>query len=1228
MNAQARATLFKQQLARRVLVMDGAMGKLIQGLGLNEADFRGEQFVDHPTPLKGNNELLVLTQPQIIRDIHLKYLRAGSDIIETNTFTANRVSQCDYGTEAWTRELNRRAARIARLAADEIAAETSIPRFVAGAIGPTTRAASLSPNVNDPGFRSITFDELVVDYTDAIGGLIEGGADIILIETIFDVLNSKAAIFAALSTFEELGYELPIMISGTITDASGRLLSGQTVEAFWASVRHAKPVSIGFNCALGADELRPYMEDIARVADCYVSAYPNRGLPNEFGEYDETVAEMVRSIKDYLESGLVNIIGGCCGTTPEHIREFARLVTEHPPRPLPLPDPACLLSGLEPFRINADSLFVNIGERTNVTGSAKFARLIREQNYEEALTVARQQVDSGAQVIDINMDEGMLDSRAVMVRFLNLIASEPDISRVPVMVDSSKFEIIEAGLKCLQGKSIVNSISLKAGEAEFRQQARICRKHGAAVVVMAFDENGQADTLERKKSICKRSYDILVTELGFPAEDIIFDANVFAVATGLDEHNRYALDFIEACAWIRQNLPGALCSGGISNVSFSFRGNHTVREAIHAVFLYHAIRAGLNMGIVNAGQLGIYAEIPAELRNRVEDVILNRRNDATERLLKIADKFTGGAMKTEVQDLSWREAPVEERLAHALVKGINTWVVADTEEARLKSDRPIHVIEGPLMDGMNIVGDLFGSGKMFLPQVVKSARVMKQSVAHLIPYIEAEKSVASKPKGKILLATVKGDVHDIGKNIVGVVLQCNNFEVIDLGVMVPSEKILKAAREHKVDIVGLSGLITPSLDEMVHVASEMERLHINLPLLIGGATTSKAHTAVKIEPRYSAEQTVYVADASRAVGVATRLLSEDGKAEFCRETREEYEKVRIRNRNRRPKGNLLRYVDAVENRYVGDWSTYVPPIPEFLGTRTFEHYPLERLVDYIDWTPFFITWELAGKYPAILKDPVVGEAARSLYADATEMLRDIIRNQRLTANAVIGFWPANSVGDDIIIWQDDTRTVERLRLHHLRQQTDKPNDQPNFCLSDYVAPVESQVKDYVGGFVLTSGLGVDEIVLDYQAAQDDYNAILTKALADRLAEAFAEHLHQRVRQEFWGYADDEKLTNAELIREKYRGVRPAPGYPACPDHTEKGTLFTLLDATRATQVSLTESFAMTPASAVSGFYFSHPDARYFGIGKIDRDQVESYAARKQMDFATTERWLSPVLVYS
>ncbi len=1229
MKVATRTNLLEQSLKERILVKDGAMGTAIQDLKLSESEYRGTRFQEHSIDLKGNNDILVLTLPGVVKDIHLQYLHAGADIIGTNTFTANGVSQSDFKVEHLVYELNFEAARIARAAADEITEEDPTkPRFVAGAVGPTTRSASLSPDVNNPGFRNVTFDQLVEDYGIAIRGLIAGGVDIILIETIFDVLNAKAAIFTTLDIFEDLGVELPIIISGTITDASGRLLSGQTTEAFWASIKHAKPLSVGFNCALGADELRPYIEEISKTANCYISAYPNRGLPNEFGEYDETVETMVKCMEDYLQSGLVNIIGGCCGTTPEHIKEFSRIAKNYPARKPNQTTNDCLLSGLEPFAIRQDSLFINVGERTNVTGSAKFSRLIREEDYEEALHVALSQVNNGAQIIDINMDEGMLDSQSAMVHFLHLIASEPDISRVPVMVDSSKWEIIEAGLKCLQGKSIVNSISLKEGEEEFKSRARLCMKYGAAIIVMAFDEDGQADNLLRKQQICKRSYDLLVDEVGFPAEDIIFDPNVFAVATGIDEHNLYGKDFIDACRYIKANLPKASISGGISNVSFSFRGNNMVREAIHAVFLYHAINAGLTMGIVNAGQLALYAEIPIELRERIEDVILHRREDAAERLLEVAEKFTGRGTKTNKDDLTWREAPVAERLAHALVKGINKFIIEDTEEARLHFDRPIHVIEGPLMEGMNRVGDLFGAGKMFLPQVVKSARVMKQSVAHLIPFIEEEKGAGAIFKGKILMATVKGDVHDIGKNIVGVVLQCNNYDVIDLGVMVPADTILKTAIKEKVDIVGLSGLITPSLDEMVHVASEMQRLGMNMPLMIGGATTSKAHTSVKIEPCYENDATVYVTDASRAVGVAARLMSDEAKPEFCRELRVEYEKIRERNRHRKPKGNTLSYPEAVANKQIIDWTSYTPPEPRFLGTKVISDVPIADLIHFIDWTPFFITWELAGKYPKILEDPVVGEVASSLFADAQAMLKDLVSNKKITASAVIGFWPANCVNsDDIDVYTDESRKEVRIHLHHLRQQTDKPSRQANFCLADYVAPASLSIKDYIGGFVVTAGLGVETLAAAYEADKDDYNAILVKSLADRLAEAFAEYMHEQVRKEYWGYATDEHFSNTELIKEQYAGIRPAPGYPACPDHTEKATLFELLDATRATGVELTEHFAMTPAATVSGFYFSHPESRYFGIGKIEKDQIESYSKRKGISVTEAERWLSPILKY-
>lgn len=1212
-------------LQQRILVMDGAMGTMIQGLGLGEADYRGKQFADHQQDLKGNSDLLVLTQPDAIRDIHLQYLRAGSDIIETNTFTASKVSQADYGLEDHVYAINSAAARVAREAADTVSAENPArPRLVAGALGPTTRSASLSPDVNDPGMRNITFDALVEDYSEAIHALIEGGVDLLLIETIFDVLNAKAAIFAALSTFERMNRTLPIMVSGTITDASGRLLSGQTTGAFVASIAHAQPLSVGFNCALGADELRPYIEEIGKLSEAYVSAYPNRGLPNEFGEYDETVEAMTAAIEDYMASGLVNIVGGCCGTTPEHITAFAELATRYAPRQRPVLTPRCVLSGLEPLVIDDSSLFVNVGERTNITGSARFARLIREEDYESALAVALSQVNNGAQVIDINMDEGMLDSKGAMVRFLNLIAAEPDICRVPVMVDSSKWDIIEAGLKCLQGKSVVNSISLKSGESEFITQATLCRRYGAAVVVMAFDEDGQADTLARKQEICKRSYDILVDQVGFPPQDIIFDPNVFAIATGLEEHNSYALDFIQSCQYIRANLPHARISGGISNVSFSFRGNNQVREAIHAVFLYYAIRAGLTMGIVNAGQLEIYEAIPRELRDAVEDVVLNRRDDATDRLLELATRYNQKKGEQDVQDLAWREGDVNERLAHALVKGITTHILEDTEEARINATRPIDVIEGPLMEGMNQVGELFGAGKMFLPQVVKSARVMKQAVAHLVPFIEAEKNGVVQSKGKIVMATVKGDVHDIGKNIVGVVLQCNNYDVVDLGVMVSCEAILKAAVEQNADIIGLSGLITPSLDEMVHVASEMQRLQIRKPLLIGGATTSKAHTSVKVEPCFDLDATVYVPDASKAVGVATRLLSDSMKPEFCAEIKAEYQVIRERNANRRAKTVTLDYATAVSNRMQPNFSGQ-PVRPTFLGAKTLNDVSISTLAAYIDWTPFFVAWDLAGKYPRILEDEVVGEAARGLFADAQNLLQRIVDEHLLTANARVGFWPANQVGDDLVVYTDESRSRELTRLHHLRQQMGKPAGGPNLSLSDFVAPVESGV-DYIGGFIVTAGLGADDLAHGFEAEHDDYNSIMVKALADRLAEAFAEYLHELVRTELWGYNPQEDLSNAELVKEAYEGIRPAPGYPACPDHTEKFTLFELLDGA-SIGVELTESCAMTPAASVSGFYFAHPEARYFGLGKIGRDQVEDYATRKDMALATVERWLGPNLNY-
>lgn len=1229
----ARLAALRQALAQRILILDGGMGTMIQSYRLEEADYRGERFADWPSDVKGNNDLLLLTQPKIIAEIEKAYLDAGADILETNTFNATRVSQTDYGMEEITYELNLAGARVAREVADAKTLETpERPRFVAGVLGPTSRTCSISPDVNNPGYRNVTFDELVENYTEATRGLIEGGADLILIETIFDTLNAKAAIFAVQGVFEEVGIELPIMISGTITDASGRTLSGQTTEAFWNSVRHAQPISVGLNCALGAKELRPYVEELATKADTFVSAHPNAGLPNAFGEYDESPEQMAAVVEEFAASGLLNIVGGCCGTTPAHIQAIAEAVGRHAPRQLPDIPKACRLSGLEPFTISRESLFVNVGERTNITGSAKFARLIREENYAEALEVAQQQVEAGAQVIDINMDEGMLDSQAAMVTFLNLIASEPDISRVPIMIDSSKWEVIEAGLKCIQGKGIVNSISMKEGVEAFIHHAKLCKRYGAAVVVMAFDEDGQADTEARKNEICARSYDILVNQVGFPPEDIIFDPNIFAVATGIEEHNNYAVDFINACAYIRDNLPYALTSGGVSNVSFSFRGNNPVREAIHSVFLYHAIQNGLTMGIVNAGQLEIYDEIPAALRERVEDVVLNRTPAGTDALLAIADDYKGGGAVKEAETEEWRGLPVDKRLEHALVKGITTYIVEDTEECRQQCARPIEVIEGPLMSGMNVVGDLFGSGKMFLPQVVKSARVMKQAVAHLIPFIEAEKGDKPEAKGKILMATVKGDVHDIGKNIVGVVLGCNGYDIVDLGVMVPAEKILQTAIAEKCDIIGLSGLITPSLDEMVHVAKEMQRQGFTLPLMIGGATTSKAHTAVKIEPQYRNDAVVYVTDASRAVGVATQLLSKELKAGFVERTRADYVEVRERTANRSARTERLSYAKAVANKPAFNWLGYQAPKPSFTGTRVLEDIDLAVLAEYIDWTPFFISWDLAGKYPRILTDEVVGEAATALFDDAQAMLSKLIDEKLIKARAVFGFWPANQVrDDDLEVYGEDGQPL--ATLHHLRQQTIKPEGKPNLSLADFVAPKETGVTDYMGGFIVTAGIGAEELAKDYERKGDDYNSIMVKALADRLAEACAEWLHERVRKEHWGYAADETLDNEALIREQYKGIRPAPGYPACPDHTEKATLFKLLDPEASfneagrSGVFLTEHYAMFPAAAVSGWYFAHPEAQYFAVGKIDRDQVGSYTERKGQELAVTERWLAPNLGY-
>ena len=1228
-------------LQQRILILDGAMGTMIQRYKLTEAHYRGTElfgeytgerktFADHPVDVKGCNDLLLLTQPHVIGGIHREYLEAGADILETCTFNSTSISMADYEMQFLVYELNMAGAKLARGLCDEFSTPDK-PRFVAGVLGPTGRTASISPEVNDPGARNVTFDELVESYAEAIRGLLDGGADILMVETIFDTLNAKAALFAIERHFEQHKVSVPIMISGTITDASGRTLSGQTTEAFCNSLLHAKPLSIGLNCALGAELMRPYVEEMSRVASCYVSAHPNAGLPNPLSEtgYDELPEKTARLVKEFATSGFLNIAGGCCGTSPAHIKAIADALKDVPPRKLPDIEKRCRLSGLEPFNIGDDSLFVNVGERANVTGSAKFKRLILEGKYDEALEVAKQQVETGAQVIDVNMDEAMLDGEAAMVKFLNLIASEPDISRVPLMIDSSKWSIIEAGLKCVQGKSIVNSISLKEGEENFIKYATLVRRYGAAAVVMAFDEQGQADTYERKTSICKRSYDILVNKVGFPPEDIIFDPNIFAIATGIEEHNNYAVDFIEATAWIRKNLPYAKISGGVSNVSFSFRGNEPVREAIHTVFLYHAIKAGMGMGIVNAGQLGVYEEIPRDLRDAVEDVVLNRNSEAGEKLVKMAESVKGGG-KEQVEDLEWRKGTVQERLTHALVRGITTYIVEDTEEARLKAKFPVEVIEGPLMTGMNVVGDLFGAGKMFLPQVVKSARVMKQAVAHLIPYIEAEKlrSGDTSTKGKIVMATVKGDVHDIGKNIVTVVLQCNNFEVVNMGVMVPCQQILDTAREHNADVIGLSGLITPSLEEMAHVAKEMERQGFKIPLLIGGATTSRVHTAVKIEPNYPSGPTVYVNDASRAVGVCSNLLSSTLRDSYVAEIKADYAVAREQHEGKKSKASYVTLAEARAHGLKTDWKKYIPPKPKLPGVHKLENYPLNILVDFIDWTPFFQAWELAGRYPKILQDEVVGEEARKLFADAKAMLNKIVQEKWLSANAVFGLFPANTVNnDDIEIYADDSRTKVAMIWHNLRQQTKKPADIPNYCLADYIAPKESKVKDYIGAFAVTTGIGIDARVAEFERQNDDYNAIMLKSLADRLAEAFAEHLHLRMRREFWGYAADEGLSNDEIIAEKYRGIRPAPGYPACPEHTEKGPLFDLLQAPKNAGITITESFAMLPTAAVSGFYFSHPQAQYFATGKVDKEQAIDYAKRKGMTLEEAERWLAPVLSY-
>ncbi|MGC1777208.1 MAG: methionine synthase [Xanthobacteraceae bacterium] len=1216
--------------AERILVLDGAMGTMIQALGLDEEGYRGARFDAWNREVRGNNDLLNLSRPDAVRAIHLAYFRAGADIVSTNTFSSTRIAQADYGMSEIAYELNAEGARLAREAARAAQDEDGRERFVAGAIGPTNRTASISPDVSNPGFRAITFDALRLAYAEQVRGLLAGGVDAILIETIFDTLNAKAAIYAIAEELAARGVAVPIMISGTITDRSGRLLSGQTPEAFWNSIAHAAPLSVGLNCALGATEMRAHIAELSRVADTLICAYPNAGLPNEFGGYDEGPDVMAELLGEFAASGLVNIIGGCCGTTPEHIRAIARAVEGRAPRRIPEVTPRLRLSGLEAFTLTPEIPFVNVGERTNVTGSARFRKLVTAGDYAAALAVARDQVENGAQIIDINMDEGLLDSENAMVTFLNLIAAEPDIARVPVMIDSSKFSVIEAGLKCVQGKAVVNSISLKEGEAAFIKHAEIVRRYGAAVVVMAFDEAGQADTLTKKQTIAARAYDILVNRVGVPPQDIIFDPNVFAVATGMEEHDGYGVAFIEAARWIRQNLPHTHISGGVSNLSFSFRGNEAVREAMHSVFLYHAIKAGMDMGIVNAGQIEVYDDLDPELREACEDVVLNRRTDAAERLLALAERHRGGGKEKKEADLAWREWPVEKRLSHALVHGITDFIAADVEEARLKLPRPLSVIEGPLMDGMNVVGDLFGSGRMFLPQVVKSARVMKQAVAHLLPYMEQDKDGRAhvSTNGKIVLATVKGDVHDIGKNIVGVVLQCNNYDVVDLGVMVPAEKILRAAKEEQADIVGLSGLITPSLDEMCHVAAEMERQGFEVPLLIGGATTSRVHTAVKIHPNYRRGQAVYVNDASRAVGVVSTLLSRENRARMIADVRAEYVRIAAAHGRGEATKQRLSLADARANALRLDWSgRYAPPAPHFFGTRIFADIPLGELVEYIDWSPFFATWELTGKYPAILSDPAQGEAARGLFTDAQDMLRRMTAERWFRASAVIGFWPANGEGDDILLFADETRRKPIATLHTLRQQLARREGRANVALADFVAPRESALADYIGAFAVSAGLGEDAIAERFKLANDDYSAILAKALADRLAEALAERMHARVRRELWGYAADETLRNDELVAETYRGIRPAPGYPAQPDHTEKETLFKLLDGETAIGVKLTESFAMWPGASVCGLYFSHPESYYFGVGKIERDQVADYAQRKGLSLAEAERWLAPILNY-
>ena len=1214
-------------LDERILVIDGAMGTMIQSFALGEDDFRGERFADHESDLKGNNDLIAITRPDVLADIHRQYLDAGADIIETNTFNANRFSQADYGLEHAVTDINLAAARIAREAADEVTRnDPGRPRFVAGAIGPTNQTASLSPDVNNPGYRVVSFEDLAGAYAEQIDALIEGGADFLILETIFDTLNGKAALAAIDRCFEKRGKRLPIMVSVTITDASGRTLSGQTISAFWVSVSHAPMLSVGINCALGAEEMRPYIEELSGIAPCYVSCYPNAGLPNELGGYDQTPDEMSALLSEFAASGFLNIVGGCCGTTAEHIRSIAAAVRNKPPRRPADPAPCTQLSGLESLTIRPDSNFLMVGERTNVTGSLKFARLIKDNDLDAALAVARHQVENGAEIVDVNMDEGLIDSEAMMVEFLNLIAAEPDIARVPVMVDSSKWSVIEAGLRCVQGKSVVNSISLKEGEEPFVKQARLARQYGAAVIVMAFDEQGQAASRERRVEICSRAFRILTEQVGFVPQDIIFDVNIFAIGTGIEEHNSYGIDFIESVRELKKRFPHCHYSGGVSNLSFSFRGNNAVREAMHAVFLYHAVQAGMDMGIVNAGQLALYDDIEEALRERCEDVVLNRRPDATDRLLEFALTVTAETDTGEAKIEEWRGLPVHERLSHALVKGIDGHIEEDVEEARAQADRPLAVIEGPLMDGMNIVGDLFSAGKMFLPQVVKSARVMKKAVAYLTPYIEAQKEEGAKAAGKIVMATVKGDVHDIGKNIVGVVLSCNNYKVIDLGVMVPCEKILQTARDEDVDIIGLSGLITPSLDEMVHVASEMERLGIDLPLLIGGATTSDTHTAIKIHPAFSGI-TIHVKDASRGVGVMSRLLNPDTRTPLWDETKTKYAEIAARRLARSGESKLATLQQARANRWSTDWDSYRPPTPAILERRVFESYPLGDLVERIDWTPFFMAWELAGRFPKILDDEKVGAPARELYDDARELLDQVLADNSVAANGVIGFWPANSVGDDIEVYADASRDEVVARFHTLRQQSRMNSGKRNHALADFIAPKDSGGGDFIGGFAVTAGIGADALAAKYQSEHDDYRSIMIKALADRLAEAFAEHMHERVRKEFWDYAPDEKLSGREIIREKYDGIRPAPGYPACPDHTEKQTLFSLLEVEAATGITLTENFAMTPPASVSGLYFSHPESRYFQVGKLGRDQVAEYATRKNQSVAETEKWLRPNLAY-